>query len=113
MTDSNPLSKPFVDPQEFQQALTDIEQAFSRFERILIKYLPAIQAYQQMQGGRFSNYKFAGKILSSALDLLDISGNSTRGQQESQPTANRFPSSSGQILADLFSSLQGSGGRNL
>lgn len=114
MTDFSQFSNDLVREEGLDAALSDVEQALSRFERIIARHIPASQAFDSLLSRKKNKKTLINGAIRSLLDLFS-SGN---GRQRTvftsnEPSANRFPSSNGQVFSDIWSSLQQFGSRNL
>lgn len=93
---------------ESDEALADIERAIKRFEEIILKRL-------SKQGGRSSAARTGITVAQSLFGVL-LSAKNNRRSPDFNPNAggsNRFPTSSGQIFADIAGVLRTISGRNL
>jgi hypothetical protein len=119
MTDNYPFSnEDFISGPAREQALNiaigDIEQALLRFEKIMIRHLPAIKALSSRQNKRSVFKSGITKGLINVFEVLARPSPDFRTVYKSDSSqTNRFPASSGQLLTDLWSQLGRFSGRNL
>lgn len=113
MTDNSTFSSDLhIDPS-MDEALADIERAMLRFEQILSRHGTALST---LASGRLSSRQRRTTILRSVTQIarLFVEPIAPARRTDSNPLGtNRFPSSGGQILADLAASIRLIGGRNL
>lgn len=105
MTDDENFSSDLLDAPPIDDALADIERAMLRLEHILTRHGQVLQKAASRR-----------KRIGSALQLFDIllgKGQKIQGFEKNPTRSNRFPTSGGQFLADLASSIRIIGGRNL
>lgn len=114
MTDFSQFSNDLERERQLADALSDIEQALSRFELAITKHLPAIQAMQAMPLQKNNTKTLLNRSLGTISGLLAIRGGrlGTISTPNTHQT-NRFPTSSGQLYADLWAAIQRIGRRNL
>jgi len=115
MTDNYFFSSQLEDDASIDSALADIEQAMVRFEQILSRHGRAVNGIKGSKRRKTTTKTIINNSLSRIFTLFAEQGQGDMGDIFS-PTprkTNRFPSSNGQFLADLLSSLQKIGGRNL
>lgn len=99
--------------RDMSDALRQLEKAFADLEKILHKNAGNIEILQKLgdKNGSFAGLGFAG-----LRGLVDIMAGGTAAGGIKLPdiqTKNRFPSPSGQLLADLAAALSRLAGRNL
>ncbi len=103
-----------VDSQALQGALNELEQAFSRFERIIGRHADSLRLASRITTRNSSRSRIITGSITRLFDLFSGRGLPTRTVFNPNADRNsRFPSSYGQILSDLASSIQRISGRNL